>query len=68
MVNGEYINPFDDDRHRFLAVVNEDGQFSLWPDFAAVPPGWSANFGPADRTACLEHIGRVWKGSCPAEA
>ncbi|MGR0186655.1 MbtH family protein [Azospirillum aestuarii] len=59
MTNDQYVNPFDDERHAFLALANGSGQFSLWPCFAAVPEGWTAVFGPAGRAACLDHIEAV---------
>ncbi len=49
-------NPFDDEDGTFHALVNDEGQYSLWPTFADVPPGWTVAHGPADRQACLEHV------------
>ncbi|MGW3730031.1 MbtH family protein, partial [Streptomyces sp. NPDC000851] len=34
-------NPFDDADGRFLVLVNDEGQHSLWPSFADVPGGWT---------------------------
>lgn len=56
----DHVNPFDNESHRFLALVNEAGQHSLWPAFADVPAGWRVTFGPEARAACLEHIGSAW--------
>jgi MbtH protein len=60
------INPFDDEKYRFLALLNGSGQYSLWPAFAAVPAGWNVVFGPEERAACLDHIARVWTDLRPA--
>ncbi|ALJ38391.1 MbtH family protein (plasmid) [Azospirillum brasilense] len=68
MTNDQYVNPFDDERHDFLALANAAGQFSLWPCFAAVPEGWTAVFGPAGRAACLDHIEAAWTDLTPAAA
>lgn len=62
MTNDHYVNPFDDERHAFLVLVNAAGQFSLWPGFAAIPEGWDAVFGPAGRAACLDRIEADWSG------
>ncbi|NGN43121.1 MbtH family protein [Mesorhizobium sp. CGMCC 1.15528] len=62
------VNPFDDERHRFLALLNGAGQYSLWPAFAGVPAGWSVVFGPQDREACLAHIASVWTDLSPVAA
>lgn len=53
-------NPFDDDSGRFYALVNDEGQFSLWPTFAEVPSGWRIAFGEDTRQACLDHIEANW--------
>ncbi|MEU0110022.1 MULTISPECIES: MbtH family protein [unclassified Streptomyces] len=58
-------NPFDDDSGVFRVLVNDEGQYSLWPDFAAVPAGWESVHGPDTRTACLEHIERNWTDMRP---
>ena len=58
-------NPFDDTNARFLVLVNHEGQYSLWPDFAQVPPGWSAVFGPEARQTCLDHIEQAWTDMRP---
>jgi uncharacterized protein YbdZ (MbtH family) len=53
-------NPFDDDDGRFLVLVNDEEQHSLWPVFAEVPAGWRTVYGEADRAACLDYIDRNW--------
>ncbi|WP_433337825.1 MbtH family protein [Spirillospora sp. CA-294931] len=53
-------NPFEDDNGTYYALVNEEGQYSLWPAFADVPPGWEIAHGEGTRAACLEHIGERW--------
>ncbi|UJL27474.1 MbtH family protein [Mycolicibacterium vanbaalenii] len=54
------INPFDDDKGRFVVLVNDEGQHSLWPSFADVPAGWMVVYGEADRAQCLDHIEQNW--------
>jgi MbtH protein len=58
-------NPFDDEDGAFLALVNEEGQYSLWPAFARVPAGWFTEHGPADRVACLDYIDERWSDLRP---
>ncbi len=53
-------NPFDDDNGRFLVLVNDEDQHSLWPVFADVPAGWQVIYGEADRAACLDYIEQHW--------
>ncbi|KUL44140.1 MbtH family protein [Streptomyces regalis] len=58
-------NPFDDADGVFRVLVNDEGQYSLWPDFAAVPEGWTSVHGPDDRAACLEYVERHWTDMRP---
>ena len=53
-------NPFDDTEGRFLVLVNDEGQHSLWPSFAEVPAGWHTASGPTDRQAALDYVERNW--------
>ncbi|WP_262697932.1 MULTISPECIES: MbtH family protein [Streptomyces] len=53
-------NPFDDTEGRFLVLVNDEGQHSLWPAFAEVPGGWTIVFDEDTREACLEFIEANW--------
>ncbi|KFG01185.1 protein mbtH [Streptomyces scabiei] len=53
-------NPFDDDEGRFLVLVNEEGQHSLWPSFAEVPGGWTTVLQENSRDVCLNYIETHW--------
>jgi MbtH protein len=53
-------NPFDDENGRFLVLVNDEGQHSLWPSFAAVPDGWQIAHAEDGRQECLEYITQNW--------
>lgn len=53
-------NPFDDADGQFSVLVNDEGQHSLWPEFAEVPAGWNVVHGPADRQSCLDHVEANW--------
>jgi amino acid adenylation domain-containing protein len=47
-------------------VVNDGGQYSVWPEDRALPAGWRAA-GPAGaKSACLERIAGVWTDMRPA--
>ncbi|WP_405652634.1 MbtH family protein [Streptomyces sp. NBC_00019] len=58
-------NPFDDTDGRFLVVVNDEDQHSLWPVFAEVPADWRVAFGESTRSECLEYIERNWTDMRP---
>jgi len=58
-------NPFENEDGRFYALVNDEGQYSLWPTFADVPAGWRIAFGEDTRQACLEHVRQTWTDMRP---
>lgn len=58
-------NPFDDTEGRFLVLVNDEGQHSMWPEFIDIPAGWQVTFGPDARQTCLEHIENHWTDMRP---
>ncbi|WP_067464235.1 MbtH family protein [Actinomadura macra] len=58
-------NPFDDPDGRFLVLVNDEGQHSLWPSFADVPAGWQPVHGETDRRSCLAYVEEHWTDMRP---
>lgn len=58
-------NPFDDENGVFLVLVNDEGQHSLWPEFAEVPAGWQTVFGPSDRESSLAYVEQHWTDMRP---
>lgn len=59
------MNPFEDENATYLVLVNDEGQHSLWPEFAAVPAGWSVAKTADTRQACLDHINEHWTDMRP---
>jgi MbtH protein len=58
-------NPFDDESGEFLVVVNDEGQYSLWPAFVPVPAGWTADGPRGTRQECLDHVEEHWTDMRP---
>ncbi|MFH8972851.1 MbtH family protein [Streptomyces sp. NPDC017890] len=58
-------NPFDDENGTFLVLVNDEGQHCVWPEFAAVPAGWTTVLPAGSREAALDHIERNWTDMRP---
>ncbi|MEC4019133.1 MbtH family protein [Streptomyces sp. H27-D2] len=58
-------NPFENPEGVYSALVNAEGQYSLWPDFAEAPPGWTVAHGPDSRQACLDHVEENWTDMRP---
>jgi MbtH protein len=59
------LSPFDDEDALFLALINDDGQYSLWPASMDVPAGWVKVYGEKSRSECLQFIERNWADPRP---
>jgi MbtH protein len=59
------MSSIDDDSQVFLVVVNDEGQYSIWPDFKALPAGWRETGFRGLKKDCLAHIAEVWTDMRP---
>jgi MbtH protein len=44
----------------FKVVVNDEEQYSIWPDGQELPPGWRGEGAVGSKEECLNHIDEVW--------
>jgi MbtH protein len=58
-------NPFEDPNGRYLVLVNDEGQHSLWPAFVDVPAGWDAVLSDVERADALRYIDENWTDMRP---
>jgi MbtH protein len=58
-------NPFESESNHYYALVNDEGQYSLWPTFAEIPAGWTVIYGKDTRQACLDFISQEWTDMRP---
>jgi MbtH protein len=58
-------NPFEDDDAIYHVLINNEGQYSLWPSFKEVPSGWTIVRESDSRTACLAYINQHWTDMRP---
>jgi MbtH protein len=58
-------NPFEDPDGTYLALINDEGPYSLWPTFVEVPAGWRAACPQGTRESCLEYIKQHWTDMRP---
>lgn len=58
-------NPFDDPDGRYLVLVNEEGQHSLWPALIDVPAGWTVVLAESSRQEALDYVTRNWTDMRP---
>jgi MbtH protein len=52
----------------YRVVVNDEEQYSIWPDHKENPPGWRDAGMTAGKDECLAHIERVWTDMRPLSA
>ncbi|MER7181588.1 MbtH family protein [Streptomyces hyaluromycini] len=56
---------FDDENAPYLVVVNDEEQYSIWPDGREVPNGWYTVGEARSREECLGYIEEVWTDMRP---
>ena len=58
-------NPFDEEDGTFLILVNDEGQYSLWPSSIEVPAGWREAGPRGTRSECSAWIDENWTDMRP---
>lgn len=56
---------FDSEDAIFNVVVNHEEQYSIWPDYKAIPNGWRAVGKSGNKKECLDYIEQVWTDMRP---
>ncbi|MFF4411163.1 MbtH family protein [Streptosporangium sp. NPDC001559] len=57
--------PFDEETGLFKVLVNDEGQYSLWPAGTAVPGGWLVRLDDAHRDDCVAYVEEHWTDMRP---
>ncbi|MFI0353852.1 MbtH family protein [Actinomadura sp. 9N407] len=50
---------------RYLVVVNDEEQYSLWDETMPLPGGWRAAGFAGAKADCLAHIEEIWTDMRP---
>ncbi|MEY8042195.1 MbtH family protein [Saccharopolyspora cebuensis] len=58
-------NPFENPEGRYFVLINQEEQYSLWPEFTDIPRGWSVVFGQDHKQKCLDYISENWTDMRP---
>jgi len=56
---------FDRDDATFKVVVNDEEQYSIWPDYKQTPNGWREVGKVGNKQDCLAYIESVWTDMRP---
>ncbi|MEV6411153.1 amino acid adenylation domain-containing protein [Kribbella sp. NPDC051718] len=62
------MNAFDEPDARFVVLVNDEDQYSLWPSKIAYPAGWREARAGSSRQDCQDFIESTWSDLRPASA
>ena len=54
-----------DDTGTYMAVVNDEGQYSIWPSNRELPMGWREAGKPGTQAEVLAWIKEVWTDQQP---
>jgi MbtH protein len=49
----------------YVVVVNDEEQYSIWPEHKAIPLGWRDTGTHGPKTVCLSYIDKVWTDMRP---
>jgi MbtH protein len=50
----------DDVFDRYAVVMNDEEQYSIWPEVLPIPDGWHVAGPVASRDECLEYVEDHW--------
>ncbi len=63
-IGGPFV--FDDeDTRTYAVVINDEEQYSIWPESRELPAGWRREGTTGARDECLAHIEQVWTDMRP---
>lgn len=57
-------SPFDDLDSRFAVLINEEEQYSLWPEPLDIPPGWT-QVSTGSLAECTAYVDEHWTDMRP---
>ncbi|HSR70514.1 MAG TPA: MbtH family protein [Acidobacteriota bacterium] len=52
-------------KEKYHVVINHEEQYSIWPDYRDMPPGWKEAGFSGSKEECLDHIEEVWTDMRP---
>lgn len=54
-----------EDTMKYRVVINQEEQYSIWPEGRDLPPGWYEVGKSGTKAECLAHIKEVWTDMRP---
>lgn len=62
---GDTVNVENAPEPQFKVVVNDEEQYSIWPEGRDIPNGWQEVGVSGSKDVCLSHIEQVWTDMRP---
>ena len=56
---------FVNDDVQYQVLVNDEGQYSLWPLTKELPAGWNQAGKEGTKQECMDHVDEVWTDMRP---
>jgi MbtH protein len=57
---------FDREGEVFIVLINHEEQYSIWPEWKAIPGGWTAVPGiKGDKTTVTDFVNQAWTDMRP---
>lgn len=50
----------EDAERMYIVLINDAGQYSLWPKEKQIPAGWRATGTEGTKSHCMEYVDSVW--------
>jgi MbtH protein len=54
-----------DSEERYVVVINQDEQYSIWRAHLEIPEGWTRVGEEGSKESCLKFIGKTWTDMRP---
>ncbi|CEK11612.1 MbtH family protein [Legionella hackeliae] len=55
----------DSNKEDYIVLVNDEGQYSIWPKHKKIPLGWRSSDKEGVREDCLKYIAEAWIDMTP---
>jgi MbtH protein len=55
----------EEDNTLYHVVANHEEQYSIWPEYKAIPTGWRSVGKSGGKQECLDYIEEVWTDMRP---
>jgi MbtH protein len=55
----------EEDNTIYYVVVNQEEQYSIWPEYKDIPNGWRVAGKKGLKPECLEYIKEIWTDMRP---